>query len=111
MGPVLLGVPTRWVSDAVALDPAAELPDPQRPDERGHDDAGRGGDEEGHRERCLAVPPEERNMDVVGVLRDVTGGYALGFWCLTVAGFGLVAVVPFLRPSLDLLDRAPLSRE
>jgi MFS transporter, CP family, cyanate transporter len=47
---------------------------------------------------------------LVGVLRDVTGGYALGFWCLTVAGFGLVAVVPFLRPSLDLLDRDPLSR-
>jgi MFS transporter, CP family, cyanate transporter len=46
---------------------------------------------------------------LVGVLRDVTGGYALGFWCLTVAGFGLVAVVPFLRPSLDLLDRDPLS--
>jgi MFS transporter, CP family, cyanate transporter len=47
---------------------------------------------------------------LVGVLRDVTGGYALGFWCLTVAGLGLVAVVPFLHPSLDLLDRDPLSR-
>jgi MFS transporter, CP family, cyanate transporter len=48
---------------------------------------------------------------LVGVLRDLTGGYALGFWLLVVASVGLVAVVPFLQPSLDLLDRQALSRD
>jgi MFS transporter, CP family, cyanate transporter len=46
---------------------------------------------------------------LVGALRDVSGGYALGFWLLVAGGVGLVAVVPFLRPGLDLLDRDPLS--
>jgi MFS transporter, CP family, cyanate transporter len=39
---------------------------------------------------------------LIGVLRDVTGGYALGFWCLAVGGVALVAVVPFLRPGRTL---------
>ena len=44
---------------------------------------------------------------LVGTLHDASGGFGLGFWVLVVFGAALVAVVPFLRPSLDLLDRDP----